>query len=114
LAPSSSLATAAYAWRSSAAATEKNIPIGVQLWTLRKEPADDLAGTLRQVAAIGHQGVELLFQKWPTAVELKKIVADCGLDLASAHVNLKDLLDDFPRLVDYHRTVIRFNRGAEN
>jgi hypothetical protein len=105
LAASSSLATAAYAWPSSTAAPETKIPVGVQLWTLRKELAEDLAGTLRQVASIGYQGIELWFQKWPAAVELKKIVADCGLDLASAHVNLKDLLEDFPRLADYHRTV---------
>jgi len=85
LAASSSLAVAAYAWPSPAAATEKKIPVGVQLWTLRKELAEDLAGTLRQVATIGYQGVELWFQKWPEAVELKKIVADCGLKIASAH-----------------------------
>lgn len=98
-------AAAAYALPSPAAATEKKIPVGVQLWTLRKELAEDLVGTLKQVAAIGYQGVELWFQKWPAAGELKKIVADCGLKIASAHVNLKDLLDDFPRLADYHRTV---------
>jgi hypothetical protein len=85
LAASSSLAVAAYAWPSPAAGTEKKIPVGVQLWTLRKELAEDLAGTLRQVATIGYQGVELWFQKWPEAVELKKIVADCGLKIASAH-----------------------------
>lgn len=105
LAASSSLAAVAYALPYPAAATEKNIPVGVQLWTLRKELAENIAGTLKQVAAIGYQGVELWFQKWPAAVELKKIVSDCGLKIASAHVNLKDMLDDFHRLADYHRTV---------
>ena len=86
-------------------APAKRIPVGVQLWTLRKEMAEDPAGTLGRVAEIGYQGVELWFQKWPEAAELKKMVADSGLRIASAHVNLKDLLDDFPRVADYHRTI---------
>lgn len=95
LAASSSL-VAAYAWPSPAAATEKKIPVGVQLWTLRKELSEDIAGTLKQVAAIGYQGVELWFQKWPVAVELKKIVADCGLKIASATSILKTCSTIFP------------------
>ena len=78
------------------------IPVGVQLWTLRNEVQQDLAGTLRRVAEIGYAGIELWFQQWPKANALKKVVADCGLRITSAHVNLKDLLDDFPRLSDYH------------
>jgi sugar phosphate isomerase/epimerase len=88
-----------------AAPTAKNVPVGVQLWTLRKETAEDLSGTLRKVAEIGYRGVELWFQKWPEAKELKRIVDDCGLKIASAHVNLKDLVDDFPRIAEYHRKI---------
>lgn len=90
---------------SAAAAPARRVPVGVQLWTLRKEMAEDPAGTLRRVAEIGYQGVELWFQKWPEAGELKKMLTDWGLQTASAHVNLKDLLDDFPRIADYHRTI---------
>jgi sugar phosphate isomerase/epimerase len=67
--------------------------------------AEDPSGTLKRVAEIGYQGVELWFQKWPEAAELKKMLADAGLKVASAHVNLKDLLDDFPRIADYHRAI---------
>jgi sugar phosphate isomerase/epimerase len=88
-----------------AAPTAKKVPVGVQLWTLRKETTEDLSGTLRKVAEIGYRGVELWFQKWPEAKELKRIVDDCGLKIASAHVNLKDLVDDFPRIAEYHRTI---------
>jgi sugar phosphate isomerase/epimerase len=83
----------------------KKIPVGVQLWTLRREAAEDLAGTLKQVAKIGYQGVELWFQKWPAAKELQAILQDCGLKVSSAHVNLTDLLADFPRLVAYHQEI---------
>lgn len=84
---------------------QRRIPVGVQLWTLRRELAEDLPGTLRQVAEIGYRGIELWFQKWPEAKELQKIVSDCGLKISSAHINLKDMLDDFPRIADYQRTV---------
>lgn len=83
----------------------KKVPVGVQLWTLRKETAEDLNGTLQKVAQIGYRGVELWFQKWPEAKTLKKVIDDCGLKIASAHVNLKDLINDFPRIADYHRTI---------
>lgn len=88
-----------------APAASRRIPVGVQLWTLRKETAEDLPGTLKQVAAIGYRGVELWFQKWPAASELKKIADDCGLAIASAHVNLKDMKSDFSRIADYHHAI---------
>lgn len=101
------LATSALAGRllADAPAAPRRIPVGVQLWTLRKETADDLPGTLKQVAAIGYRGVELWFQKWPDAHELKKMADDNGLTLASAHVNLKDMKSDFSRIADYHHTI---------
>jgi sugar phosphate isomerase/epimerase len=83
----------------------RRIHVGIQLWTLRKETAADPAGTLRRVAEIGYQGVELWFQNWPKAPDLKKMLDDSGLKIASAHVALKELLDDFPRVADYHRTI---------
>ena len=83
----------------------RRIPVGVQLWTLRRETAEDLPGTLKQVAAIGYRGVELWFQKWPDAKDLKSITGDLGLAIASAHVSLLELKTDFNRVADYHRTI---------
>ena len=88
-----------------AAGLRTRIPVGVQLWTLRRELADDMPGTLCQVSKIGYEGVELWFQKWPDPRELKNVLDDCGLKIASAHVNLKDMLEDFPRLRDYHQAI---------
>lgn len=85
--------------------SKRQIPVGVQLWTLRKEIAEDLPGTLKQVAAIGHKGVELWFQQWPEAKLLKRIVGDLGLQITSAHVNLTDLKTGFNRIADYHQAI---------
>ncbi|MBM4460595.1 MAG: hypothetical protein FJ011_23020 [Chloroflexi bacterium] len=50
-------------------------PVGVQLWTLRKEIAGDLTGTLAKVAQIGYAGVELWFPSWPDVAVLKAACA---------------------------------------
>lgn len=105
VATASSLSLASPRMVAEAAEPRAKIPVGVQLWTLRRELAEDLPGTLRQVAEIGYDGVELWFQKWPEPRFLAKVLADCGLAIASAHVNLKDMLEDFPRLHDYHRAI---------
>ncbi len=96
---------ASAAWPTLADTPRRQIPVGVQLWTLRRETATDLAGTLKQVAQLGYRGVELWFQEWPAARELRQIVTDYNLQITSAHINLTDLLDDFPRVADYHREI---------
>ena len=45
--------------RASAGAAWKKIPIGTQLWCVRKQLAGDIPGTLNALAAAGFDGVEL-------------------------------------------------------
>ena len=42
-----------------AGAAWKKLPIGTQLWCVRKQLATDIPGTLNALAAIGYEGVEL-------------------------------------------------------
>ena len=85
-------------------ASRAKIPIGAQLWTLRKEIAKDLAGTIEKVAEIGYQGVELLWlDKPPAAARLRKIIKGNNLKITSAHVPLTELQDNFRAIADYHR-----------
>ena len=78
-------------------------PIGVQLFTLREEMETDLAGTLRRVGEIGYDGVELWFpgSKFPPVQDLKKMLEDAGLTVASAHVPLDMLKADFQDVIGY-------------
>ena len=80
-------------------------PLGVQLWTLRKEIADDLAGTLAKVAEIGYVGVELWFPAWPEVAVLKAALAGSGLRVAGTHVPFLDLRDRFDRVAAYHSEI---------
>lgn len=71
--------------------------IALQLYTLRAEAAADYVGTLRQVAALGYQGVEFAGYGGLPAGELKRLLDELGLRPAGSHVRLERLegaLDD--------------------
>jgi len=77
----------------------------VQLWTLRNELAEDLAGTLGQVARIGYSAVELWLPEYPAAGELASILRSCSLKAISAHVPLEQLRDNFAAVAEYYRVL---------
>lgn len=69
-------------------------PVGVQLFTLRTEVADDLPGTLAAVRKIGFQQVEAFAGMYALpAAELRKIIEDAGLTCPSAHFRYETLED---------------------
>jgi len=73
-----------------ALAQRKNIPLGVQLFTLRNTLEKDVPGTLRQVAAIGYKNVEFyvpFYLTWTPefARQVRKQMDDLGLRCTSTH-----------------------------
>jgi len=80
----------------------KAIPIGVQLFTLRKEVQTDLAGTLAAAKEIGFQTVETfsgMYQR--PAADLRRTIEDAGPTVRSAHFaydTLEASLDDVQEL----------------
>ena len=81
-----------------------DIPIAVQLHTIRQEMSEDMPGTLKRVAEIGYHGVELVrFDSQPEAGELKAMIDDCGLKLVSSHAGYDELKDSFDATIEYHR-----------
>jgi sugar phosphate isomerase/epimerase len=65
-------------------------PIGLQLYTLRNELSKDLTGTLKKVAEVGYQYVELFGYGnrqyfGMTPAEFYKILSDYGLKVRSGH-----------------------------
>ena len=85
----------------------KKWPIALQVYSVRDAAEADFAGTMRQLKAMGYDGVELAGTYGMTAVECKKILDQVGLELVSAHVNI-DLLEDDAVLEDYAATGIKF------
>jgi sugar phosphate isomerase/epimerase len=76
------------------AAAWRAIPIGTQLWCVRKQLANDIPGTLKAVGALGYQAVELenafgrSGAEWNTHLDAAKVKA-CGF-----HHRLSELQGD--------------------
>ena len=70
------------------------IPIGLQLYSIRKDCARDLPGCLAAVAKMGYDGVEFAGYHDRSAQELRKMCDDLGLKVCGTHIGLDTLLGD--------------------
>jgi sugar phosphate isomerase/epimerase len=70
------------------------IPIGVQLFSVRRECANDLEATLDAIAAMGYRGVEFAGYYGHSADRIRAMLDEAGLDVAGSHVQLNTLLGD--------------------
>lgn len=82
LAPAS-MAAARAAW--------KPLPIGTQLWCVRKQLASDVPGTLAALAAAGFDGVELENALGKPGPEWRKHLDTAGLEACGFHHTLEEL-----------------------
>jgi sugar phosphate isomerase/epimerase len=92
------------------------MPIGCQTWPVRTMIAQDFVGTLKQLAAIGFERIELCspvgyadsgfggIAKYKGA-ELRKILDDVGLKCASSHFGISELRDNLPDRIAWARDV---------
>ncbi len=79
-----------------------NIPIGLQLYTLRNETSSDFVGTLKKVAALGYAGVEFAgFGNLPAA-ELKSLLEDLNMRTCGAHTGIDQLAENINEVIEYH------------
>jgi sugar phosphate isomerase/epimerase len=81
-----------------AAPASDGLIYGVQLFMVRRQAPQDLAGVLRAIRQIGYTQIELypIVYNHP-APELRRIVQDAGLSSASAHFDY----DGFESKIDY-------------
>lgn len=82
----------------------KTIPVGLQLYSVRKECEMDLPGTIAAVSKMGYQGVEFAgYYNYP-AQELRKMLDDNGLKCCGTHTQLVTLLgDELPRTIEFNQ-----------
>ncbi|MGZ4813861.1 MAG: sugar phosphate isomerase/epimerase family protein [Terriglobales bacterium] len=81
-------------------ATPRNLPLGIQLYTVRDLLAKDFEGTLHDVHSAGFVEVEAAGYYGRSAAEFKQAVEGAGLKCVSVHHSLGDLLAK-PELIDY-------------
>jgi len=81
------------------------LPVGLQLYSVRKLLPNDYAGTLKQLAAIGYREVEAAGFFGHSAEDVKAAMASAGLNCVSAHYPLTELLKDTDGALTYARAV---------
>ena len=86
-----------------------DLPIGLQIYSVREEFARDLAGTLKKVADIGYREVEFAGVPALPATQLRRLLLDFGLTAPSMHAGMSDLQAGLNERLDYAKAL-----GAEN
>ena len=81
-----------------------NLPIGLQLYSVRDDCARDLPGVLKAVADMGYAGVEFAGYYGRTAEELRSMLGDNGLACCGTHTALETVLgDELERTADFNK-----------
>ncbi|HEY0714456.1 MAG TPA: sugar phosphate isomerase/epimerase, partial [Polyangia bacterium] len=75
--------------RAVAAAKRRNVPVGIEMFSLREEERKDMPGTLKLVKEMGYDGVEFWapYLDWSReqTKDLRKVLDDNGLKCFSTH-----------------------------
>ncbi|KPK66308.1 MAG: xylose isomerase [Planctomycetes bacterium SM23_32] len=83
-----------------------DIPIGLQLFSVRKQCAEDLPGTLEAVAEMGYEGVEFAGYHGHGAEDIRQMLDECGLVACGTHTGLETLLgDELDRTIAFNQTI---------
>jgi sugar phosphate isomerase/epimerase len=89
-----------------AKAPAKEIPVGVQLYSVRSEMQKDVPATLAAMAKIGYQGVEFAGFFDYAANDLKKLLDDNGLQCCGSHTPIDTLSDEaFDATIEYNKVI---------
>jgi len=82
------------------------IPIALQLYSVREDCERDLPGTLEAVAKMGYEGVEFAGYYGRSAKELRAMLDDLGLVAVGTHTRLDTLLgDQLAETIEFNRTL---------
>jgi sugar phosphate isomerase/epimerase len=78
-----------------------NLPLGLQLYSVRNVLPKDYEGTLKQLGALGYREVEAAGFFGHTPAEVKQAMDHAGLHCVSAHYSLKDLLPKVDETIQF-------------
>ena len=102
-------ASAAAAWaatRSRLGLAAGKVPIGVQLYSVRKDCEKDLPGTLKALKGYGYEAVEFAGYYGRTATDVRKLLDDNGLKCCGTHAALDTLEGDaLGKTIDYNKAI---------
>jgi sugar phosphate isomerase/epimerase len=90
------------------------MPLGFQVWTVREMLVKDFRGTLKKIAEMGYQSVEMCSPPGYEssgfgplmslkAKEMKNIINDAGLSFPSSHYGMDELRQHLAERIDFAR-----------
>ena len=93
-----------------AAPTHRDVPVGLELFSVRGELAKDDIGTVRAVGKMGYQVVEFYapYYNWTAehAREMRKVMDDAGVRCRSTHNDLKSFTPEgIGKAIDLNHTL---------
>ncbi len=83
----------------------RNIPVGLQLYSVRESLEADFKGTLEKVKAMGYSGVEFADLYGNDPKEVKKWLTAIGLVPVSAHIPLDDMIADPEKTIGAYKEI---------
>jgi sugar phosphate isomerase/epimerase len=87
-----------------ACAKTKQIPVGVQLYSVRAECEKDFPKTIEAVAKMGYQGVEFAGYYNYSAPDMRKLLDDNGLQCCGTHTGMDTVLgDNLKETIEYNQ-----------
>ena len=108
-----------------ATAQKKSIPVGLEMYSVRKALQEDLMGTVRKVGEMGYQDVEFFapYYTWTTdqAKDVRKLLDDLGVKCLSTHNALANYKPeniqkaiDLNKILGTHFIVVASSPRAQN
>jgi sugar phosphate isomerase/epimerase len=85
--------------------TSNGTRIGLMLYTTREACAHDFQGTLREIAEMGYQGVEVFDLHEHEAAEVAAWLEELGLEACARHASLDAIEGQLPELAAEARTL---------
>jgi sugar phosphate isomerase/epimerase len=80
-----------------------NVPLGLQLYSVRDLLPKDYDGTLKQIGAVGFREVESAGYYNHSAAEVKQAMSAAGLHLVSAHYSSDDLHQQLDEILAFNK-----------
>lgn len=82
-----------------------NLPVGVQVYSVRDDAAKDFKGTMQKLKDMGYDGVELAGLYTYTPEEIADILKEVGIPAISAHVPYDQLVADPEGTIKAYQTI---------
>ena len=83
----------------------KNLPVAVQVYSVRDDAERDFKGTMQKLKEMGYDGVELAGLYGMKPAEVKAVLDEVGLVPLSAHVPFQELAADIEGTVAQYKEI---------